>query len=897
MTPGTRIGPYEVLAPLGAGGMGEVYRAKDARLDREVALKVLPEEFFEDRDRVARFEREAKALAALNHPGIAAVYSFEAVSGRHILVMELVEGEGLDARIARGPLPFDEALPIARQIAEALEAAHERGIVHRDLKPANVMVTPDGRVKILDFGLAKAFEADPASGSSPQVTQSPTLTARATAAGVILGTAAYMSPEQARGRSADRRADIWAFGCVLFEMITGKRVFEGETASDVLAAVLRQEIDFAALPIETPPGLVRLLRRCLQRDPSKRLHDAGDAKLEIDDASESPPERPASAAPRKATSSRALLLAPWLVAAAMALIAVLSQRRASPGAAEVVHLSVNIPEDMSVDPNLLTQMQVLAMSPDGRRIAFRGKTGEESRIFLRDLSRESSEPVPGTEGGDNPFFSPDGEWLGFVSGDKLKKTAIRGGTPITLATAPQSRGASWADDGTIVFAPAVNSPLLRISADGGEPRPLTALQAAGRERTHRWPEVLPGGKTALFTVGTEDKPGEYDDARIEAVSLATGKRHVVYKGASFARCVPPGHLLLARHGDLLAVPFDLEKAQVRGTPAPALQGVSGDSRSGVAYFGVARTGALAYSVGLSAQGINEIVWMDRAGRREPTGIPPGIYSALTLSPDGRKLAYAEGPAGGARSDVWITDLARGGQFQLTSTGQANSPCWTPDGTSVVYSTPAGDAVLRQRADGSGPAEVLWRPPYRVPVTSDSFAPDGSALLLTLLGLPSRSEIFLLPLSGDRKARALISTPQDEHRGMISPDGRWLAYTGEYDAGPQIYIQRFPSLAGRWQVSRNGGDAPRWSRDGRELFYARGDQVFSVPIQQEPAFSPGEPHALFRIDRPGSREGREIYDVAPDGKRFIVLVRQKESDKAPRLDVILNFGKRLGGGTP
>ncbi len=897
LSAGSRLGPYEVIAPLGAGGMGEVYRARDERLGREVALKFLPEEFFEDKERAARFEREARLLATLNHPGIATVHSFEEVVGRHILVMELVEGEDLAERIARGPIPVDEALPIARQIAEALEAAHERGIIHRDLKPANVKLAPDGRVKLLDFGLAKALEAQTTSGSAPQITQSPTITARATAAGVILGTAAYMSPEQARGKAVDKRTDVWAFGCVLFEMLAGKRIFEGDTVSDVLAAVLRQEIDFKALPPETPRGISRLLRHCLERDPRKRLHDVGDARIEIDDAVESPAERPAFSAPPPAAIRRVLRFLPWLVATGLALVAVFFLRRASSGAGNIVHLSLNVPEGVSLDPDVQAQAQFLAISPDGRRIAFRARSGEDRRLFLRDLSRENAEPVPGTEGGDEPFFSPDGEWLGFVAGGKLKKTALRGGTPVTLAAAALIRGAAWGDDGTIVFAPTVNAPLFRIPAAGGEPRPLTVLDAAAQERTHRWPEVLPGAKMVLFTVGTADKPGDYDEARIDAISLTTGKRHVVYRGASLACYAPPGHLLLARHGDLLAVPFDMDTAQVHGTPAPVLQGVSGDSRSGIAFFGAARTGALAYAVGLSAQGIPEIVWLDRAGRREPTGIPPGIYTSVRLSPNGQKLAYPEGPAAGARSDVWIADLSHGGQFQLTSSGRAHSPCWTPDGASLVYATPNGDAILRQRADGGGGAEILWKSSQLVRITTDSFAPDGSALLFTLTGLPSRTDIFLLPLSGERRARTLIATPDAETGGMISPNGHWLAYTGEYESGQQVYIQPFPSLAGRWQVSRRGGAAPRWSRDGKELFFVSGEEVFAVPIQQAPTFSPGEPQPLFRIDRPGSSEWSDIYDVTPDGKRFIVLVRQKDSTKAPRIDVILNFGRRLAEGAP
>ncbi len=896
---GSRLGPYEILAPLGVGGMGEVYRARDARLDRSVAVKVLPEELFEDRDRVARFEREAKALAALNHPGIAAVHSFEAISGRHILVMELVEGEGLDVRIARGAVPLDEALPIARQIAEALEAAHEKGIIHRDLKPANVMVGSDGRVKLLDFGLAKALEADAATASSSDLTHSPTITGRATAAGVILGTAAYMSPEQARGKPADRRADIWAFGAVLYEMLTGKRLFQGETVSDVLAGVLRQPIDFDALPAETPPAILRLLRRCLERDPKDRIHDAADARLEIEEALRSPAPSGARAVypeSRRAAFSRLL---PWLVAGVLAALALalLVTRRPPARGGETVHLSVALPEDLTIAPDLQAQTQVLALSPDGKRIAFCGRTGDESRIFVRDLARENPEALAETEEGSNPFFSPDGEWLGFVSGGKLKKTALRGGSPISLADASPSRGACWGDDGTIVFAPTVNSALFRIPAAGGEPRPLTALDAASHERTHRWPEILPGGKFVLFTVGTEDKPGDYDEARIDAVSLATGKRHVVYRGASMARWAPPNHLLLARHGDVLAVPFDPETASVRGTPVPVLQGVSGDPRSGAAFFCAARNGAVAYIEGLSVEGKTEFAWIDRAGKSEPTAIPPGLHQNLSLSPDGQKLVYAEGPGGGARTDVWIANLAQGGQFQLTSTGQAATPCWTPDGKSVVYSKPDGDAVLMQRADGSGAPRVVWQTTHLVPISVDSLTPDGSAAVITLSGLPTQSDIYLVPLSGDGAARPLLATGANEARGMVSPDGRWIAYVGDFAGAQQVYVQPFPSLAGRWQVSREGGGGPRWSRDGSELFYMNGDRLYSVPIKPGTEFLPGEPRLLFRVDHPVITEWNEIYDVATDGKRFLFLVRSKEATKAPRLDVVLNFSKRLSGATP
>ncbi len=868
--------------------MGEVYRARDGKLGRDVAIKVLPEAFAADAERLARFRREAQVLASLNHPHIAAIYGLAEADGVEGLVLELVEGETLGERIARGPLPFEEALQIARQIADALEAAHERGIVHRDLKPANVKLTPDGNVKVLDFGLAKALTGD---RSSPDASHSPTLTAASTSAGMVIGTAAYMSPEQARGRPVDKRADIWAFGAILFEMLTGRRLFEGETVSDVLAGVLRQEIDFESVPAETPSAIVRLLHRTLERDPKSRLHDIADARLEIEESLRTPRRSAETAAPPKRVRTPGWL--PWSIAAAALLIGAALARRTQPPKDELVHLSVPLPDTMSLDPNLLEQTQILAISPDGRRIAFLARKEESRSLFVRDLSRERAEPVAGTENGSEPFFSPDGEWLGFVAGGRLQKTSLRGGTPISLAIAPGSRGAAWGAGGSIVFAPTVSSPLFRIPDAGGEPRPLTVLDTASRERTHRWPDVISEGNWVLFTVGTEDKPGDYDESRIDAVSLETGKRHVVYRGASLARFAPPDHLLLARHGDVLAARFDAKTAQVRGAAVPVLQGVSGEGRSGISFFSAARNNALLYAVGLSLQGTNEIVWMDRTGRSAPTGIPPGLYTALALSPDGQKLTYATGPGGGARSDVWIADLANSSQFQLTSSGQAVAPCWTPDGASVVFSSATGDAVMRQRADGGAAAELLWRSPYGVPIAPNSFSADGSELTVTLSGRSgSRADLFLISLSGERKVRPLIATSAAEYRGMISPNGRWIAYTGEYEGGPQVYVQPYPGLAGRWQISTTGGAGPRWSHDGKELFFVSKNEMMAVPIREAPTFSPGQPRSLFKIDRPAASEWSDIYDVSPDGKRFVVLTGQKAAT-TPRLDVILNFGRQIG----
>jgi len=884
LTPGTRLGPYEILSPLGAGGMGEVYRAKDTKLGRDVAIKVLPEMLASDPERLARFEREARVLASLNHPNIAAIYGVEDSTSVKALVLELVEGPTLQDRIEAGAIPVEEALPIARQIAEALEAAHEKGIVHRDLKPANVKIDPAGNVKVLDFGLAKAL--DPAVSSSPDLSHSPTLSI-GTQAGMILGTAAYMSPEQARGKTADKRADIWAFGVVLWEMLTGRRLFAGETVSDTLAAVLRQEIDWSVLPAGVPPAVRRLLARCLERDPRNRLHDVADARIELDEAQRAGGET--AAVPATAPGSRAKsALLPWAVAAAAVAAAVGAIWKARPPRLEVAHLSVALPPGVHLDADTPNQSQIVAISPDGSVVVFRGRGKDAAMLYRRPIGAGEAQPIPGTEDGFDPAFSPNGESLVFCSSGKLRRIAVGGGTPVDLAEDAGCRGTAWGADGTIVFSPTVNSGLWSVPAAGGAPKPLTTLNDAAGERTHRWPEISPDGKTVFFTVGTRDKPGDYDDARIDAVAISGGNRRVVYRGASFLRCLERGEYLLARSGDLLRA-HAAAGAEIRDAPVPVIRGIGGDPRSGVAFVAAARNGTLAAIFGVSTHDTDEIAAIDRTGKISPTAIGPGQYDSLALSPDGRRLAIAEGPGGGRNTNIWIVDIADGNALQLTSDGKAGSSRWAPDGKSLVYSPTAGDALFRMAADGRGVRETLCQFTDSVPISVDSFDPGGATLLVTRYGLTGhRADVDAIAMAGSHAVTPFLATEAPEMNAVISPDGRWVAYTGDYERGQQIYVQAYPTLAGRWQLSRDGGIRPRWSADGTELFYLSGYTMMAAPVRTSPTFSYGESRPLFTIDNPGGSEFTSNYEVAPDGKRFYII-RKKTSpaDAGARIDVILH----------
>jgi Tol biopolymer transport system component len=892
-TPGGKLGSYEILAQIGAGGMGEVYRAKDARLGREVALKVLPQAFARDAERMARFEREAKVLASLNHPNIATIHGLEESGSTRALVMELVEGPTLAERIKSGAIPLDEAFPIARQIAEGLEYAHERGIVHRDLKPSNVKMTPDGHVKILDFGLAKALEGDLTEEGSQN---SPTLTVAATRAGVLLGTAAYMAPEQARGKRVDRRADIWAFGCVLYELLTGQRAFTGETTSDTLAAIITRDPDWSLLPANTPARIRDLLRRCLQKDPRQRVQAVGDARIAIEEAMTAPVQAEAlggaAGVPPEPASRRVL---PWAFAAALsvalgfALNAWWKATRPADQPLMRFELALTPAERIGFEAG-----SPLAISPEGTHLAYVVRHGDTTQLYMRALDRVDATPVSGTDGAYNPFFSPDGQLIAFFVGAKMKRASVAGGPATTICDVSGiPRGASWGVDGNIYAALTATGGLVRVSSSGGTPEPLTSLDPQKNERTHRWPQVLPDGKNVLFTVGRTDSPEYYDDSEIDAVSVATGKRKMVLQGASMALYVPTGHLLYARGGQLFAVPFDPTHLEVTGTAVPVLQNVTGDPSTGAAYFSVSNRGSLVYVPGSPVGSQAVLAWADRTGAIEALSAPPHAYRNISLSPDGQHVAM--GIPEGRTQDIWIANILENTLNRLTFEGENQYPIWTPDGKRVIYSSNTGGRQYQLKsvpADGSSAPETLLND-ISATLVAGSVSPDEKLLAYTSVsGGNPRPQLWLLPLVGERKPAAFVPTGAALRSPTFSPDGRWLAYAAEEADRLEVYVEPCPRTGGRWQVSTGGGDEPRWSRDGKQLFYRAGSALMVVPIETKTGFKAGTPQTflagLYRL--PGAVEN---YSVSPDGRRVLMLRPAGNAEAVTRVVVVVNWFDELG----
>ena len=878
LAPGTRLGAYEVTAPIGAGGMGEVYRARDTKLGREVAVKVLPEAWAFDADRAARFEREAQVLAALNHPHIAALYGMEQSDGRHFLVMELVEGETLDERLRRGALSVEAALEIAHQIAEALEAAHEKGIVHRDLKPANVKITPNEQVKVLDFGLAKAM--DPvAQGFSPaaNLTNSPTLSMMATQAGVILGTAAYMSPEQAQGLAADARSDVFSFGSVLYEMLTGRQPFQGDTAAALLASVLVREPDLGALPPNLNPRLPELLKRCLEKNPKRRWQAVGDLRAEIETIAAAPHSAPTTtivAAPRQPLWRRVALPAGTLViGAAVAAAAMWLATRPVPPRVTRLTMTASGAAALTISGT----DRDLALTPDGTHLVYVGNNG--TQLFVRAL--DALEPVAiasGTLRG--PFVSPDGQWVGFVDNNAtLKKVALTGGPPITLARLDGNpRGATWASDDTIIFA--TNNPatgLQRVSAAGGTPTVLTRPDHARGEADHLWPELLPGGRAVLFTIAAQT--GGLDAAQIAVRDLRTGTQQILIRGGSHAHYVASGHLVYTAAGTLRAIPFDLDRLETRGTAVPVVPRLVTIS-SGAGEFAVATDGTLVYvdPPGAVAGTGRTLMWVDRMGTEEAFAAPPRGYLHPRLSPDGTRVAVG---ADDQEQDLWVWDLRRATLTRLTfEPGQDAAPVWTPDGRRVIFASDRMGGVMNvwwQAADGTGAAERLTTSSN--PQLPTGIAPDGTAVVFYEVTPTMGRDLLRLALDGSRRVTPLLQTKFEERNGIVSPDGRWLAYESDSSGRFEIYVRPFPNAgAGQWQVSTGGGTRPLWAPRGKELFYIAPDgALLRVGVEASGAtWNAGMPTKLLEGRYFTGGGVNRAHDVSPDGQRFLMI-------KAPGAD--------------
>jgi Protein kinase domain/WD40-like Beta Propeller Repeat len=892
--PGTRIGPYEVVSPIGAGGMGEVYRGRDSRLHRDVALKILPEIFASDPDRLARFEREARTLAAFNHPHIAGIYGVEESNGIRALALELVDGQTLADRIARGPLPADEALPVARQIAEALEAAHEHGILHRDLKPSNIIVRPDGAVKLLDFGLAKALDLH--TGSDADAMNSPTIMVGATQNGIILGTAAYMSPEQARGRIVDRRSDIWAFGCVVYEMLTGVGSFTGATVSDTLASVIKSEPDFTKLPADTPPPVRELLRRCLVKDPLKRLQAIGDARIVLEEILDgtllAEPIRPRDGSPRPA-------LAFGAAAGALALITMvtwmISWRSRAPAARPPIRLNVDLGPDA-----LPGQNTAVAIAPDGSRLVFpaRGANGVQ-QLATRRLDRAEATLIAGTANAVDPFFSPDGMEIGFFAGGKLKKVSLEGGAPVTLCDASNARGAAWGEDGNIILMPwAGATGLWRIHQNGGPLQVLTKPAEKG-QATHRWPQILPGSQAVLFSAGRS--LGNYETGSIEVLSLKTGEWKEVVHPGYFGRYVPGGYLLFIRQRTLYGVRFDLDHLEVRGAPVPLLEDVAGNPATGAGRFDSAANGTFVYLDASSAAW--PILWLDRSGKTEPLVATPGFYEAPRFSPEGSRLALNTG----GLADIQIYDWKRDTTTRLTFNGQGGAlPVWTPDGKHIVFRsvTPSGYALEWMRSDGGGSPQRVFE--SKDDLRPNSFSPDGKRLAFAQVTATSANDLWTLPIDWidpdhpkPARAEVFLQTRFNELEPAISPDGRWIAYTSDESGRSEVYVRPFVAGGaewGKWQISV-GGRTPIWAKNRAELFYlALDNRIMSARYTaQGDSFVPEKPTVAASMQVYSPNASSWSFDVAPDGQRFAVLAPPNSvggTTKSVHVTFLLNFFDEL-----
>jgi eukaryotic-like serine/threonine-protein kinase len=910
---------YRLAEKIGEGGMGIIWRALDTKLDREVAIKVLPEVFARDAERLARFEREAKLLAALNHPNIAAIYGLEHVDATRFLVLELVPGESLDVTLARGALQMDEALGVCAQIAAGVQAAHDQGILHRDLKPANIRRTPQGRVKVLDFGLGKALLSSSPSGD-PML--SPTITHEGTIAGSILGTASYMSPEQARGKPLDRRSDVWSFGCILYESLAGQRAFPGETISDVIAKVIQSEPDWNLLPKTLPPGIRRLLGRCLQKDSERRIRDIGDARLEMAEALAAPTDAhmagggawaggiagtgahaasatsaagahemaagaAASAGARRTARIRmmagfAAALVAGMVAGGVG-VSLRSRSAPAPSAVRSVRVEMVLPPDAPLAAGSF--INPLALSPDGRLLVYVGVQKGIRRLYLRDLNKFDVAPISGTEGAEGPFFSPDGEWVGFHADGKLKKVSVRGGLPQKIFDTVDFRGAAWGPDGTIAAATDQRGPLITVPAAGGPAKPLTTLDTAKGEWGHRFPRFLPGGRTVIY----EAHEGGFnaEDAMVYAVSLDTGARTFLMRASDDVHYVPSGHLIYVQAGQLLAVAFDAAHLKVTGVPRPVGEGALMQRNTGAVHLTVSDNGTMIYAAGDPIGDTSELYWVLKGGGTQSYGVHPALYRWPRLSPDGRRIAMQV-----IGTHVQGTWLAPVGSEDFTKLTTGVSPIWSPSGDRVYFTMQIDRGLYWKSSDGSGAEEPVLKDPMVESPTS--ITPDGKTIAFTRRDPKTSLDIMTVATSGKEPPRPLVQTNAQEGGARFSPDGHYVAYVSDEGGAFEVYLMDYPGPGGRWQISRTGGKDPIWSADGHRLYYRAGDNLMSVALETHPVFHCGTPETVVE----GAYEGllgsidRANYDVAPDGR--ILLIKNPGVDgRRTQVRLVLNFFEELG----
>ncbi len=887
ITSGARLGPYEILSPLGAGGMGEVYRARDTRLDREVAIKVLPEALARDKERILRFEREAKVLASLNHPNIAAIHGFEDVEGKRFLVMELVEGATLADRLRDGALPVEDALTICRQIAEALEAAHERGIIHRDLKPGNVMLTADGRVKVLDFGLARTADVALSSTNTPASPDSPTATSPAivhspTIPGAIMGTAGYMSPEQARGKPVDKRSDIFSFGCVLYEMLAGTQPFHGETVADSLGATLHKELDLTQLPAHTPPEVRRVLRRCLAKDKHLRLHDIADVRLELELVDT---ESEADSSPTAVGSWKARALASFLLGAVVVSLAPrLLNRPVTPSPQPVTRFSLS-GIGMPVDA-----FQGLALSPDGRRLAYRAidEDGRE-RLRMRAFDSLETKTLAGSEGGWMPFFSPDGERVAFYSKGLLKMVSLSSGIAKTIALIDRGgySGATRMPDDSIVYANS-SEQLGRVRVSGGQ---VETLELNGLHKGHFVvsPWALPDGEALLC--GVSDGSG----FNIAVYELASRNLTILAENGFNPTYVASGHILFQQGtNDLMAVPFDARRRRVTGEPFPVVQDIGRRVSYQVRMFSAASDGTLAYIRKSTNLETGALVWIDRQGKSTPIVEVDKVVDMPRLSPDGRRIAF-RAPA--PNCDIWVHDIERGVTTRLTHEGDNHGIAWFGDGRRIAFArlgAPSQWGVFVAAADGTGEVDQLSPPAIPRGFVS-SISPDGQFVLAGSSN-DAGDDVYLVN-TRDKTAKPLFHSRFTERSATFSPDGRYVAYVSDESGREDVYVQSFPALDAREQISTTGGAQPVWSRDGKELFFRLDRKMMVVDVTLQPGFSAGRPRVLFECElSPSSNSGLGAYDVSPDGQHF-VMVRERSTVGGAEVNVVLNWFEELKALTP